>query len=46
MFTKNIKNRIAVAKEEEGGKRIGWEFGVNRCKQLHLRQDKQQSLAI
>ena len=25
-----------VAKGEEGGRRMDWEFGVSRCKLLHL----------
>ena len=31
----DIKNRLVVAKEEGGG--TGIEFGVNRCKPLHLK---------
>ena len=32
----DIENRLVVAKEEGGGGGIDWEFGVRRCKLLHL----------
>ena len=28
--------RLVVAKGEGGGRGMGWEFGVGRCKLLHL----------
>ena len=30
------ENRLVVAKWEEGGRGRDWEFGVGRCKLLHL----------
>ena len=32
----DIENRLVVAKEEGGGGGMDWEFGVTRCKLLHL----------
>ena len=32
----DIENRLVVAKGEEGGRGTDWEFGVGRCKLLHL----------
>jgi len=32
----NIGNRLVVAKWEGRGSEMDWEFGVGRCKQLHL----------
>ena len=32
----DIENRLVVAKGEEGGNGIDKEFGINRCKLLHL----------
>ena len=32
----DTENRPVVAKEEEGGRGMDWEFGVSRCKLLHL----------
>ena len=32
----SIENWLVVAKGEEGGSEMDWEFGVNRCKLLHL----------
>ena len=31
-----MKNRLVVAKGNGGGSRMDWEFGVGRCKLLHL----------
>ena len=31
-----MMNRLAVAKGENGGSRMDWEFGVSRCKLSHL----------
>ena len=31
-----MENRLVVAKGEEGGRGMDWEFGVGRCKLLHL----------
>ena len=31
-----IENRLVVAKGEWGGRGMDWEFGVGRCKLLHL----------
>ena len=30
------ENQLVVAKEERGGSGVDWEFGVSRCKVLHL----------
>ena len=32
----NIENRLVVTKGEEGECGMDWEFGVSRCKLLHL----------
>ena len=32
----DIENRLVVAKRDKGGNELDWEFGVNRCKLLHL----------
>ena len=32
----HIDNTLVVAKGEEGGSRMAWEFGISRCKLLHL----------
>ena len=32
----DIENRLVVAKGEEGGSGMDWEFAVSRCKLLHL----------
>ena len=34
--TQRQTHRLVVAKEERGEKRKDWEFGVSRCKLLHL----------
>ena len=34
--SKDIENRLVVAKREMGMERDGLEFGVGRCKLLHL----------
>ena len=31
-----MKNKLVVAIGEGGGSGMNWEFGVNRCKLLHL----------
>ena len=31
-----MENRLVVAKGEGEGSRMDWEFGVSRCKLLHL----------
>ena len=36
----DMENRLVVGKGEEGGRRVDWEVGVNRCK-LTFRMDKQ-----
>ena len=36
-FLKDVENRLLVAKEEGEGRRRDWEFGVSRCKLLHLK---------
>ena len=33
---KDVENRLVVAKGEEKGRVMDWEFGVGRCKWLHL----------
>ena len=33
---KKIENRFVISKGEEGGRAMDWEFGVGRCKLLHL----------
>ena len=30
------KNRLVIAKGESWGRMMNWEFGVSRCKRLHL----------
>ena len=35
----DMENRLVVAEGEERGNEMDWEFGVGRCKILHL--DKQ-----
>ena len=32
----DVKNKLVVAKGERGGSGMDWEFGVRRCKLLHL----------
>ena len=32
----DIENRLVVSKGEGGGSEMDWEFGVGRCKLLHL----------
>ena len=32
----DIENRLMVAKGQEGASGLDWEFGVGRCKLLHL----------
>ena len=32
----DLENRLVVAKREWRGSGMDWEFGVNRCKLLHL----------
>ena len=33
----DVENRLMVSKGEEGrGSEMDWEFGVNRCKLLHV----------
>ena len=32
----DLENRLTVAKGGWGGSGMDWEFGVNRCKLLHL----------
>ena len=32
----DIENRLVVVKGEGGGGVRDWEFGVSRCKQLHM----------
>ena len=32
----DIENRFVVAKGEEGGSGMDWEFAVSRCKLLHM----------
>jgi len=39
MSEPNTQNRLLVAKGMRGGSGMDWEFGVSRCKLLHL--DKQ-----
>ena len=34
--THRHKGQTLVAKGEEGGSRMDWEFGVRRCKVLHF----------
>ena len=35
------KNRLMLAKEERGRREMNWEFGISRCKLLHIEMDKQ-----
>ena len=32
----DMKNRLVFVKGERGGSGTAWEFGISRCKQLHL----------
>ena len=32
----NRENRLVVAKREGGGRGMDWEFGIGRCKLLHV----------
>ena len=32
----DIENRLVVAKGEQGGGRMDWEFGISRCKLLYI----------
>ena len=32
----DIENRLVVAKQWSGGRGRHWEFGISRCKQLHI----------
>ena len=32
----DLQNRLVVAKREQGRQGSDWEFGVHRCKLLHL----------
>ena len=34
--SKDIQNRLVVAKGEEGGGRMDWEFGISRCKLVYI----------
>ena len=36
IYSKNIENRLVVAKGEGGGGEMDWEFGISRCKLLYI----------
>ena len=40
----DMENRTVVAKGEEGGSGVDWEFGVHRCNLFHLEWIKNKVL--
>ena len=32
----DIENRLVVVKGEAGGRGLGWEFGISRCKLVYI----------
>ena len=40
----DIENRLVVAKGKGGGRRMDWEFGISRCKLLHIERINNKNL--